>query len=563
MVGRRGPSGIRSRPRGHSPLNADSQTEPEVLDAVIVGAGFSGLYMLIRMRELGLQCTVIEKGDDVGGTWYWNRYPGARCDIDSVDYCYSFSPKVLEEWRWSERFATQPEILRYLEFVADTFDLRRDIRFSTTATATEFDEVSGTWLVRTADGQQIRARYLVMAVGNLSEPKRPDIVGVERFAGDAIHTARWPKEGVDFTGRRVGVIGTGSTGIQAIPLIAQQAEHLYVFQRTPNYSMPARNAPLEPKYIDEVLATFDERREKSRQSDAGTPFPPAATATFEVSDEEREAMFEDGWRRGGINSLSYAFTDFFTDERANKAAQDFARSKIREVVQDPQTAEGLIPTHHIGTKRTCVDTNYFATYNRDNVTLVDLRVDPIEEITARGARTSSREIELDCLVYAVGFDAMTGAMTSMDIVGRGGTTLREAWADGPTTYLGLMVAGFPNLFLVTGPGSPGVLSNMVVSIEQHVEWIAGALAYLKSSDMGIIEALHDAQDEWVAHVNDLADTTLYPQASSWYVGANIPGKPRVFMPYVNGCGNYRRECDAVVREGYRGFAVTAAASARA
>ncbi len=544
-------------------MSADNRDATETLDALVVGAGFSGLYMLIRLRELGLRCTVIEKGDDVGGTWYWNRYPGARCDIDSVDYCYSFSPKLLEEWRWSERFATQPEILRYLEFVADTFDLRRDIRFSTSVTSAQFDEATDTWLVRTSDGAQITARYVVMAVGNLSEPKRPDIPGVERFVGDAFHTAQWPKEGVDFTGCRVGVIGTGSTGIQAIPLIAQQAEHLYVFQRTPNYSMPARNAPLTPQYVEKVLATFDERRERSRRSDAGTPFPPAEKTTFEVSDEEREVMFEEGWQRGGINSLSYAFTDFFTDERANEAAQDFARRKIREIVWDPQTAESLTPSHHIGTKRTCVDTNYFATYNSDNVTLVDLRREPIEEITASGARTASREIELDSLVYAVGFDAMTGALTAIDIVGRRGWRLRQAWADGPATYLGLMVSGFPNMFLVTGPGSPGVLSNMVLSIEQHVDWIAEALTYLEARGLGAIEATPAAQDQWVAHVNDLADATLYPQGSSWYLGANIPGKPRVFMPYVNGCGNYRSECEAVVRDGYRGFALTAAVSTRA
>ncbi|MDP1879129.1 MAG: NAD(P)/FAD-dependent oxidoreductase [Actinomycetota bacterium] len=544
-------------------MSADNGDATEVLDAVVVGAGFSGLYMLIRLRELGLRSTVIEKGDDVGGTWYWNRYPGARCDIDSVDYCYSFSPKLLEEWRWTERFATQPEILSYLEFVADTFDLRRDIRFSTTVTAADFDAESGTWLVRTSDGNLLRARYVVMAVGNLSEPKRPDIPGVDTFAGDSFHTAQWPKEGVDFTGRRVGVIGTGSTGIQAIPLIAEQAEHLFVFQRTPNYSMPARNAPLEPQYVEDVLASFDERREVSRRSDAGTPFPPASKGTFEVSDEEREAMFEEGWRRGGINALSYAFTDFFTDVRANEVAQEFARRKIRELVEDPQTAESLLPSHHIGTKRTCVDTNYFATYNRDNVTLVDLRREPIEAVTEGGIRTASRHIDLDCLVYAVGFDAMTGAMTAIDIAGRGDRTLREAWADGPATYLGLMVADFPNLFLVTGPGSPGVLSNMVVSIEQHVEWIAETIGYLEAEGLATIEASPAAQDQWVAHVNDLANATLYPQAASWYLGANIPGKARVFMPYVNGCGNYRSECEAVVRDGYRGFALTPAASARA
>lgn len=529
-------------------------------DAIVIGAGFAGMFMLHRLREQGMSTIVIEKGDDVGGTWYWNRYPGARCDIDSVDYCYSFSPELLAEWRWSERFATQPEILRYLEFVADRLDLRRDIRFSTTVRAAAYDEGANTWTVTLSDGSSLTARYLVMAVGNLSEPKRPDIPGVDTFAGEAYHTAQWPKDGVDFSGKRVGVIGTGSTGIQAIPLIAQEAEHLYVFQRTPNYSMPARNAPLDPQYVEEVLAGFDERREMARNSDAGTPFPPSTKGTFEVSDAEREAMFEEGWARGGINALSYAFTDYFTDEAANAVAQDFARRKIREIVKDPQTAESLCPSHHIGTKRTCVDTNYFATYNRDNVTLVDLRKDPIEKITPTGVRTASRDIALDCLVYAVGFDAMTGALTAIDIAGRGGRHLRDAWSDGPGTYLGLMVAGFPNMFLVTGPGSPAVLSNVVLSIEQHVEWIAACLAHLREHDWDRIEATPDAQAQWVEHVNELADATLYPKAASWYLGSNIPGKPRVFMPYVNGCGNYRRECDEVVRDGYRGFVTAAVTS---
>jgi cyclohexanone monooxygenase len=534
----------------------------EVLDAVVIGAGFSGLYMLIRLREMGLNCAVIEKGDDVGGTWYWNRYPGARCDIDSVDYCYSFSDKLLKEWRWTERFATQPEILRYLEFVTETFDLKRDIRFSNTVLSSEFDESSDTWLIQTSKGERIKARYLVMAVGNLSEPKRPDIQGADQFAGTELHTSKWPKDGVDFTGCEVGIIGTGSSGIQAIPLIASQAKHLYVFQRTPNYSMPARNAPLDAKYVEEVLADFDKRRETSRYSDAGTPFPPSNKATFEVSDDERNAMFEAGWQRGGINSLSYAFNDFFTDELANREAQNFARKKIQEIVRDPATAKSLSPMHHIGTKRTCVDTNYFDTYNKENVTLVDLRSDPIQEITAHGITTKSRNIKLDSLVYAVGFDAVTGALNAIDIVGRSGKRLREAWSDGPATYLGLMVSGFPNMFLVTGPGSPGVLSNMVVSIEQHIDWIADAIEHLNSKDLTRIEASPEAQAGWVAHVNELAENTLYPQASSWYLGSNIVGKAKVFMPYVNGCGNYRNECDAVVRDGYRGFQLTAGSSSQ-
>ncbi len=533
-------------------------TEDAEVDAVVVGAGFSGLYMLVRLRELGLRAVVVERGDDVGGTWYWNRYPGARCDIESLDYCYSFSPDLLREWVWSERYATQPEILRYLNHVADRFDLRRDIRFSTRVEAARFDEQNSTWTVSMSDGTSLRARFCVMAVGNLSEPKRPDIPGFTSFAGETYHTALWPREGVDFTGKRVGVIGTGSSGIQAIPRIAEQAEALFVFQRTPNYSMPARNTPLEPGYVADVVAGYEGRRRMARESDAGVPFPAAQQATFEVSDEERERRYEEGWARGGINSLSYAFNDFFTDEEANQAAQEFARRKISEIVRDPETAASLSPAHHIGTKRTCVDTDYFQTYNRDNVTLVDLRKQPIEAITEGGIRTRDRDYSLDCLVFAVGFDAMTGALRAIDITGCGGRTLTEAWEEGPRTYLGLAVAGFPNMFLVTGPGSPGVLSNMVVSIEQHVDWIADCLRHLQEHGLDRIEATEAGQDAWVAYVNGLADATLYPEAASWYVGANIPGKPRVFMPYVNGCGNYRRECDEVARNDYQGFTLTTA-----
>jgi cyclohexanone monooxygenase len=534
----------------------------EEVDVVVVGAGFAGLYMLIRLRELGLRTVVVEKGDDVGGTWYWNRYPGARCDIDSVDYCYSFSPELLRDWVWTERFATQPEILRYLEHVADRFDLRRDIRFSTRVERARFDDAYGTWRVGMSDGSTLRSRFCVMAVGNLSEPKRPDIPGVDSFAGQAVHTAQWPREGVDFSGKRVGVIGTGSTGIQAIPRIAEQADHLYVFQRTPNYSMPAHNVPLDPAYVAKVVEAYPERRRMARESDAGIPFPPPEKKAFEVSDDERERMYQAGWQRGGINSLSYAFTDFFRDEDANRTAQDFARRKIKEIVEDPVTAASLCPSHHIGTKRTCVDTGYFETYNRDDVTLVDLRTEPIEELTPSGVRTSKTEYDLDCLVFAVGFDAMTGALRAIDITGRGGLTLQEAWTHGPRTHLGVAVAGFPNMFMITGPGSPSVLSNMVVSIEQHVDWIADCLRFVEEHGVARIEAMQEAQDSWVDYVNELADATLYPQASSWYVGANIVGKPRVFMPYVNGCGNYRRECDDVAASGYRGFTMTSSGHRR-
>jgi cyclohexanone monooxygenase len=521
------------------------------VDAIVVGAGFSGLYMLHRLRELGLSAVVLERGSGVGGTWYWNRYPGARCDIESIDYCYAFSPELLEEWEWTERYATQPEILRYLEHVADRFDLRRDIRFGTTVTAATWEDER--WAVATDAGDTLTAQHLVLAVGNLTAVKRPDFAGLDDFEGDWYHTARWPREGVDLGGRRVAVIGTGSTGIQAIPRIAEQAEHLVVFQRTPNYSMPAVNHPLDPAELRAAVGGYDERRRRARESDAGVPIAAPDRAALDATPEERRAAYETGWRRGGINALSNAFTDLFTEADANRTAQEFARSKIREVVRDPVVAEALCPSHTIGTKRTCVDIGYFETYNRDNVELVDVRRSPIEAITARGVATADGEHPVDVIVFAIGFDAMTGALLEIDIRGRDGLTLRDAWAGGPRTLLGVATAGFPNMFIVTGPGSPSVLSNMVVSIEQHVDWIADCIAHLRERGVPWIDAGEDAQDAWVEHVAALADATLYPEATSWYVGANIPGKPRVFMPYVAGCGDYRRECDEVAVRGYEGF----------
>lgn len=551
-------------------MSTAPSTSPAELDAVIVGAGFSGLYMLHRLRGLGMEARVLEKGSGVGGTWFWNRYPGARCDIESIDYSYSFSKELLDEWQWSERYATQPEILRYLNHVADRFDLRRDIQLSTRVTAAHYDDGSNHWQVVTQDGERLSARFCIMAVGNLSSIKRPAFPGLDHFAGDWFHTAQWPHEGVDFTGRRVGVIGTGSTGIQSIPQIARQAEHLYVFQRTPNYSMPAQNRRLESAELRELLREYPTRRHAAEMSDAGVPVAPPQRSALEVSAQERRRMYEEGWRRGGINALSYAFTDFFTSEEANLTAQNFAREKIREIVRDPAVAAALSPGHHIGTKRTCVDISYFETYNRDNVELVNLREQPIVEITRDGPRTDSRPYAVDCLVFAIGFDAMTGALLEMDIRGRGGLPLSQKWANGPRTYLGLAVAEMPNLFIITGPGSPSVLSNMVASIEQHVDWIADAVVYLEREGFDWMEASADAEEAWVKHVNELADATLYPQAASWYVGANIPGKPRVFMPYVAGCGTYRRECDAVAQRGYAGFrlgrrtrAMRATAEARA
>ncbi len=523
------------------------------IDVAVVGAGFAGLYMLYRLRGLGLRARVFERGTDVGGTWFWNRYPGARCDIESVDYCYSFSGDLLTEWAWTERYATQPEILRYLQHVADRFSLRRDIQLGTRVTSMRYDEPGNRWLVSTDAGEVVSARHCVLAVGNLSSVKRPAFAGLESFRGEWYHTARWPADGVDFGGKRVGIVGTGSTAIQALPQIARQAAGVYVFQRTPNYSMPARNRPLPAEELRAVLRGYTERRRAAERSDAGVPVAPPERSALEVTAEERLRMYEAGWQRGGINALSYAFTDFFTDERANRTAQEFAREKIRQIVRDPAVAEALCPAHHIGTKRTCVDIGYFETYNRDNVHLVDVRSSPITGVTPGGLATTAGEYGLDAIVFAIGFDAITGALLEIDIRGRDGLSLAEKWSRGPRTHLGLCVAEFPNLFMITGPGSPSVLSNMVVSIEQHVDWIADCLGYLADRGLDRIEASPGAEDAWGRHVSELADATLYPRASSWYVGANIPGKPRVFMPYVAGCGNYRRECEEIVERGYEGF----------
>jgi cation diffusion facilitator CzcD-associated flavoprotein CzcO len=534
---------------------------PADVDVAVVGAGFAGLYMLHRLRGLGLRARVFERGPDVGGTWFWNTYPGARCDIESVDYCYSFSRCLLSEWRWTERYATQPEILSYLQHVAHRFGLRRDIEFGTCVTAVRYDEPGNRWLVSTAAGDEVSARYCVLAVGNLSAVNRPAFPGLESFRGECHHTAQWPAGGAGLAGKRVGIIGTGSTAIQALPEIAKQAERVYVFQRTPNYSMPAQNRPLPPGELDEVIRGYPERRRAAEESDAGVPVPPPQRSALEVTVQERRHLYEQGWQRGGINALSYAFTDYFTNERANFTAQEFAREKIRGIVCDPRVAQILCPTHHIGTKRTCVDIGYFETYNLPHVELVDVRSAPIAGVTPGCLVTAGGEYGLDVIVFAVGFDAITGALLEIDICGRGGQTLAARWAGGPRTYLGLCVAGFPNLFMITGPGSPGVLSNMVVSIEQHIDWISDCLAYLQERGLDRIEASAEAESAWVHHVNELANATLYPRApTAWYVGANIPGKPRVFMPYVGGCGRYRREAGEVAERGYAGFALGTASA---
>ncbi|MBV9581934.1 MAG: NAD(P)/FAD-dependent oxidoreductase [Chloroflexi bacterium] len=523
-------------------------------DGIVIGAGFSGLYALYRLRRLGLSVRVFERGSGIGGTWFWNRYPGARCDVESLDYSYSFSPELEQEWEWTERYPTQPEILRYLNHVADRFDLWRDIQLETTIVRAEYSDAANRWTITTADGHTFTARYCIMAVGCLSSVNEPTFTGLETFQGQWYQTSRWPHDKVDFSGQRVACIGTGSSGIQTIPQLARQAAHLYVFQRTPNFSIPARNAPLDTETQQQVKATYPERRQKARQSRAGLALDPPLRGALDDTPEDRQNNYEAGWRKGGIGSVNGAYNDLLVSPEANQTVADFVRGKIREIVHDPAVAEVLMPVDYpFGTKRLCVDIDYYETYNRDNVTLVDLRRDPIEAIVPTGIRTRSTSYQVDSIVFAIGFDAMTGPLFDIDIRGRGGRTLKDKWADGPHTYLGIATAGFPNLFLVTGPGSPSVLSNMVTSIEQHVEWITDCLRYLREHDLDCIEADVAAEDAWVAHVNELASRTLYPLAKSWYMGANIPGKPRIFMPYVGGVGAYRIKCDEVAAQGYAGF----------
>jgi len=526
-------------------------------DAVIVGAGLAGLYMLHRLRGLGLTARVYEAGSDVGGTWYWNRYPGARCDVESMDYSYSFSDELQQEWQWSERYATQPEILRYINHVADRFDLRGDIQFETRVTTALFDAATRRWAIQTDSGERVSARFCIMAIGCLSTAQMPRFPGLETFTGEWYHTGNWPHAGVDFTGQRVGVIGTGASGIQSIPIIAQQATHLFVFQRTPNFTIPAWNALLDPEHERRLKANYAEHRRKNRESRAGFVVPVGDMPALEAPPDERQRAYEACWARGGFGFTS-AFADIGTNMEANDTAAAFVRAKIRDLVRDPAVAETLSPHDHpIGTKRLPLDTDYYDTFNRDNVTLIDVRKDLIEAITPDGLRTREAAYALDSIVFATGFDAMTGALLNIDIRGRAGGTLKEKWVAGPRTYLGIAIAGFPNLFIITGPGSPSVLSNMMVSIEQHVDWIADCIAYLRACDLAAIEATIEAEDGWVAHVNDVGNTTLYPRADSWYVGANIPGKPRIFMPYVGGVGAYRKICDDIAAKGYEGFTLIA------
>lgn len=531
-------------------------------DVVIVGAGFAGLYMLHRVLATGRTARVLEQASDVGGTWYWNRYPGARCDAESLAYSYSFSSDLEQEWTWSERYAQQPEILAYARHVADRFDLRQHIDFDSRVASADWDEALGSWVVKTGHNRMFRASVCIMATGCLSVPRRPDIKGLEDFSGHFYQASQWPTEPVNFKDQRVGLIGTGSSGIQAVPVIASEAAELTVFQRTPNFSVPAQNKVLDADWVDAFKARYPEHRENHRQG-VGSGFGdlavlpqagPIDPVLFEslTADQARDIL-EAAWERGGARFMG-AIGDTLMNPAANAFVQNFVHQKIKDIVDDPEIAAALCPSNHpIGTRRICVDSDYYATYNLPHVRLVNLLKDPIIQITEHGVELQSEHVALDTLVIATGFDAMTGALLSMNITGSEGLTLAEAWSEGPKTYLGLMSCGFPNLFMITGPGSPSVLSNMMVSIEQHVDFVMSCLEFMVDHQHQRVEPDPESQSGWMAHVQEVANSTLFPQGGSWYLGANVPGKPRVFMPYAAGVGPYRLACDAVAEADFRGF----------
>ena len=528
-------------------------TNKPQLDVIVVGAGFAGLYLLHKFRQMGLSARAFEAGSDVGGTWYWNRYPGARCDIESIDYSFSFDPYLEQEWEWSEKYATQPEILRYARHVAERFDLRRDITFGTRVEQAVWDEQGSCWSVTTDQGETVSGRFFIMATGCLSQPKDIDIEGIENFTGEIYRTHSWPHDGVDFTGKTVGIIGTGSSGIQSIPLIAEQADHTTVFQRTANYSIPAGNGPIAPEK-EAVKKRYQDYREEARWTRVGVPGKEAMDFALTVSEEERQQRYEELWAQGAIPHLGSEFADLLIDEQANETLAQFVRSKIRSVIEDSNVADILTPTEFpICTKRACLDTNYYQTFNKPNVAVVDIKQDPIVSITASGIATREQSFEFDAIVFATGFDAMTGALLAVDIRGREGQSLKDKWEHGPLNYLGLTVEGFPNFFMITGPGSPSVLSNMILSIEQHVEWIADCLDYMDRENLVVVEPTATAETGWVEYGTATSDMTLFPQAKSWYMGANVPGKPRVCLPYVGGVAAYRRACNDVASQDYLGF----------
>ena len=523
------------------------------VDVVVVGAGFSGLYLLYRLRKAGFSTRVFERGGDVGGTWYWNRYPGARCDVESLQYSYSFDEQLQQDWHWPEKFSAQPDILAYANHVADRFNLKKDIEFNIEVKASWFDENLKTWKITTNTGEEINAQYFIMATGCISTTQIPNIKGLSDYVGNTFHTGDWPHEEVDFSGQSIAVIGTGSSGIQSIPVLAKQAKKLTVFQRTPNYSIPSQNEPMTKKYERSWKDVYSERRKEMRYSAHGSLKDLNDVPALSVDEDQRQELYTKRWAIGGTGFLG-SFNDLLTNADANYTAAEYVRQQIKRVVKDKETAEILCPrSYPIGTKRICIDTGYFETYNRENVKLVDISKKPIQRLVADGIIVDDQLYPFDSIIFATGFDAMTGSIFNVDIKGRGGLALKEKWNAGPKTYLGLMSASFPNLFMITGPGSPSVKSNMIMSIEQHVDLVIETLLSMRRKGLSVVEPELEAENKWVDHVQEVANKTLFPQANSWYMGANIPGKPRLFMPYIGGVGAYREICEEIVANNYRGF----------
>ena len=523
------------------------------VDVVVVGAGFSGLYLLYRLRKAGFSTRVFERGGDVGGTWYWNRYPGARCDVESLQYSYSFDEQLQQDWHWPEKFSAQPDILAYANHVADRFNLKKDIEFNIEVKASWFDENLKTWKITTNTGEEINAQYFIMATGCISTTQIPNIKGLSDYVGNTFHTGDWPHEEVDFSGQSIAVIGTGSSGIQSIPVLAKQAKKLTVFQRTPNYSIPSQNEPMTKKYERSWKDVYSERRKEMRYSAHGSLKDLNDVPALSVDEDQRQELYTKRWAIGGTGFLG-SFNDLLTNADANYTAAEYVRQQIKRVVKDKETAEILCPrSYPIGTKRICIDTGYFETYNRENVKLVDISKKPIQRLVADGIIVDDQLYAFDSIIFATGFDAMTGSIFNVDIKGRGGLALKEKWNAGPKTYLGLMSASFPNLFMITGPGSPSVKSNMIMSIEQHVDLVIETLLSMRRKGLSVVEPELEAENKWVDHVQEVANKTLFPQANSWYMGANIPGKPRLFMPYIGGVGAYREICEEIVANNYRGF----------
>ena len=531
---------------------APFEEKSQNFDVVIVGAGFAGMYMLHKCRELGLSTRVFEVGEGVGGTWYWNRYPGARCDVESVQYSYQFDSELEQEWTWSEKYSTQPEILKYANHVADRFDLFSDIQFKTRVLSAEYSKKDKVWVVKTDRSEKITTRFCIFATGCLSSSNTPKFEGTDTFNGLSYHTGRWPHGGVDFLGLRVGVIGTGSSAIQSIPEIAKQANQLTVFQRTANYTIPARNSELSEEYVASIKADYPGLRERARNKPAGYDIPLNPQSVLEVDIKDANNEFQRRWELGGTQFLG-AYGDLLFNAESNKVAAEFVKNKIREIVSDPETAELLCPTNIIGCKRLCVDTDYYATYNRSNVQLIDVSSKPIDRITPQGILHDGTDYEFDAIVFATGFDAMTGALANIKIIGKDRSLLTEKWRDGPQTYLGLASNGFPNMFMITGPGSPSVLTNMLPSIEQHVNFIAGCISHVVDNGLSAVEPDRKAEEDWGLHVNEVADLSLRSTCASWYVGANVPGKPRVFSPYIGGFPKYVERCEQVAGNNYEGF----------